>query len=78
VGEIVAGVGVAVSDRDQAVTQDKQRLEQVTPGFEELARVVAQLLQDLPAVLYADDRLRAGAAAGELLGEVRVGHGPDA
>ncbi|MGQ4431067.1 MULTISPECIES: hypothetical protein [unclassified Streptomyces] len=53
------------------VTQSRSSVEQVTPGFEELAQAVTRTLAQLPLIgLPAEDAEDAAASANEILGEV--------
>ncbi|MEV8066540.1 hypothetical protein AB0P32_10400 [Streptomyces sp. NPDC085995] len=66
---------IAWNNRD--VTQSRSSVEQVTPGFEQLAEAVARTLAQLPLIgLPAEDAEDAAASANEILGEV-VSPAPD-
>jgi hypothetical protein len=60
---------IAWNNRD--VTQSRSAVEQVTPGFEELAEAVTRTLAQLPLIgLPVEDAEDAAASASEILGEV--------
>ncbi|MFJ9119262.1 hypothetical protein ACIRJO_27400 [Streptomyces sp. NPDC102394] len=60
---------IAWNNRD--VTQSRSSVEQVTPGFEELAQAVTRTLAQLPLIgLPDEDAEDAAASANEILGEV--------